>query len=139
MFRSRRLPADGLTRCHGRLGLQPAFGDLCLHCLLELLEGADLDLAYPLARDAVLLRQLLERGRIVLQPALDQDVPLALVQRLERTGQQRLAAGQFLAIGVGGLLAVGLIDQPVLPFALAVLADRARSGCDQARRGGGSC
>ena len=41
---------------------------------LQLLEGADLDLAHPLARDAVLLRQVLERRRLVLQPALDQDV-----------------------------------------------------------------
>jgi len=44
---------------------QGALNHLRLHGLLELLEGAHLDLAHPLAGDAVLLRQLLERGRVV--------------------------------------------------------------------------
>ena len=58
---------------------------------------------------------------------------------LQRAGQQGLAAGQLLAIGERGLLAFGLVDQPVLPLALAVLRAPARSGCGPARRGGGSC
>ena len=122
-----------------RAGIHPAFGDLRLHRLLQLLEGAHLDLAHPLAGDVVLLRQILQRGRIVLQPPLDQDVALPLVQRLQRAGQQRLAAGQLLAIGERALLAFGFVDQPILPLAFAVLREPGRSGCGPARRGGGSC
>ena len=46
---------SGRLGCSGeRLGGQSAFGDLRLHRLLQLLEGTDLDLAHPLAADAVL-------------------------------------------------------------------------------------
>jgi hypothetical protein len=61
----------------------PPFGDLRLHGFLQLFEGSNLDLTHAFARDAVLLRQILERGRIVLQPSLDQDVTFAFVQGLQ--------------------------------------------------------
>ena len=48
---------------------------------LELLEGTHLDLANPLAADVILLGQILERRRAFLQAALDQDVPLTIIQR----------------------------------------------------------
>ncbi len=49
-----------------------------LHLVLQLLEGAYLDLAHALAADPVFLRQLLERRGVVLQaPRLD-DLALAL-------------------------------------------------------------
>ena len=44
-------------------------------------KAAHLDLADPLAADVVLLAELLQRHRLVLEPPLGQDVPLALVQR----------------------------------------------------------
>src|SRR5579883_2186169 len=122
------LAADGLGG--GRRGagervllLHPAFGDFGLHRLLQLLEGPHLDLAYPLARDAVLLAEFLERGRVILEAALDQNVALAVVQRFQRPGEQRLAAAELLAVGDQRLLAFALVDQPVLPLALAVGAD----------------
>src|SRR5260370_27733798 len=64
---------------------------LVLHRLLHLLEGAHLDLADALAGDAELLRQLLERDRIVGQPPRLEDAALAVVEHAERR-RQRLAA-----------------------------------------------
>src|SRR6516225_6400597 len=52
--------------------------------LLEFLEGAHLDLAHALARDAVLLRQVLERRRVFPQAPLGQDVTLAVVEMRHR-------------------------------------------------------
>jgi anti-sigma-K factor RskA len=46
---------------------------LVLHRLLHLLEGAHLDLAHALARDAEFGRQFLERDRIVREPARLED------------------------------------------------------------------
>src|SRR3954469_24223750 len=111
----------GFQRALALAGVQTPLGDLGLHRLLQLLECPYLDLPHPLPRDVVLLRQILERGRIVLQPALDQDMPLAFVERLQRTAQQGLAATELLTIGDRAFLAIGLVNQPVLPFAFAVL------------------
>src|SRR5260221_548815 len=83
----------------------PAIYGPSRHGLLQLVEGTDLDLSDPLARDHVLLGQLLKCGRILLQPALDENVSLAHVQRLERTAEQGLAASELLALGDGGFLA----------------------------------
>ena len=44
-------------------------GDAVLHRLLHLLEGAHLDLAHALARDAELLGKVLERDRVLGKPA----------------------------------------------------------------------
>src|SRR3546814_1290565 len=59
--------------------------------LLQLLEGAHLDLAHTLAADAVFLREVLQRGRVVLQTALLQNMTLALVEVGHRGLQQRAA------------------------------------------------
>src|SRR3546814_15907795 len=56
--------------------------------LWQLLEGTDLDLAHTLPADAVFLAQLLQGQGLVAQPALGEDVPLALVQSLHRALEQ---------------------------------------------------
>src|SRR5437868_11901524 len=89
---------------HQLLGAAAALQGGGLHLLLQLLEGPDLDLPYPLAADAVVLAQILERGRVVAEPALDQDVAFALVQPLDRLAQQLAALAQLLLIGKAGLL-----------------------------------
>src|ERR1700737_3046160 len=71
--------------------------DAMLHCVLHLLEGADLDLAHALARDAEFLGQLHQRDLFLGEPARLEDAPLALVEHGERTGQ-RLAAGIELLV-----------------------------------------
>src|SRR6476661_9958590 len=99
--------------------------DAVLYCVLDLLEGAHLDLAHALARDAEFLGQLRERDLFLGEPARLEDAPLALVEHGERIGQ-RLAAGiELLARGERRLLVQGFVYQPVLPLAgIAVLADR---------------
>src|SRR3546814_19247531 len=54
------------------------------HCLLQLFQGAHLDLADALAADLIDLAQILERLGIVGHAAFGTDVTLALVQRFER-------------------------------------------------------
>ena len=49
-----------------------------LHRLLQLVEGAHLDLAHALAADAVLGRQVFQRLGLVDQTTLDDDVAAAL-------------------------------------------------------------
>src|SRR6478609_3678618 len=65
--------------------------DAVLHCVLHLLEGAHLDLAHALARDAEFLGQPHERDLFLGEQACLEDAPLALVEHGERAGQ-RLAA-----------------------------------------------
>ncbi len=82
-----------------------------------------------------MLRQIFERGRLILEAALDQDVAFTIVQGLQRGGQQGPASGHFLAIADAFFLALLIIDQPILPFALAIHADRrvqAMIGCGEA-------
>src|SRR6478672_6650430 len=99
--------------------------DAALHCVLHLLEGADLDLAHALARDAEFLGQLHERDPFLGEPARLEDAPLALVEHGERTGQRLAAVLELLARGKRRLLVRGFVHQPVLPLAgIAVLADR---------------
>jgi len=50
-----------------------------LHCVLDLLEGAYLDLAHALARDAEFLGQLSERDLFLGEPTRFEDAPLARV------------------------------------------------------------
>src|SRR5580692_2353663 len=109
-----RRSADRCRRLH------PLRGDLRLHRLLQLLERPHLDLPHPLTRDIVFLRQILERRRIVLQPALFEDVAFPRVQRLQRGRQQGLAPAEFLLLADRAFLAFRLVDQPVLPFTLTV-------------------
>ena len=55
-------------------GEQPAVASQAHHRLLQLLEGANLDLANAFAADAVDLAQLLQRLGIIGQAPLGQDV-----------------------------------------------------------------
>src|SRR5215469_10222131 len=108
----------------------PSMGDeATLDCggfdrFLQLLEGAYLDLAHALARDAVLLREIFESGRVVAQPAFGQDMTLAVVEMGHRLFEQIAAQPQFLPLPKPGLLAFTFVDEPVLPLALAVAAER---------------
>src|SRR5579872_5679956 len=92
--------------------------------LLQLLEGAHLNLPHALAADIVLLAQILERGRLLAQPALAEDVAFPLVERAHGLGQQLAALAELLAVGERRFLIVALVHQPILPLALAVLAQR---------------
>src|ERR1700693_5912679 len=98
--------------------------DAVLHCILHLREGAHLDLAYALARDAEFLGQIHERDLFLGEPAHLEDAPLALIEHGERTGQRLAADIELLARGERRLLVRGFVHQPVLPLAgIAVLAD----------------
>src|SRR6516225_395023 len=100
-------------------------GDAVLHRLLHLLEGAHLDLAHALARDAELVGELLERDRLVNEAARLEDAALALVEHGQGLAQSLAAVVGLLALGEPRLLACALVDQPVLPLArIAFLADR---------------
>jgi hypothetical protein len=55
--------------------------------LLHLLEGTYAYLTYPLARDAELVGELLERGRFLGEPTRLEDAPLPVVERGERQGE----------------------------------------------------
>lgn len=96
------------------------FDDGGLDRLLQLLEGAHLDLAHPLARDAVLLRQILKGGRVIAQAPLGQDVAFAIVQMHHRLFEQIAAELEFLPPTEPGLLALALVDEPILLSAFAV-------------------
>src|SRR2546430_12693635 len=65
--------------------------DAVLHRVLHLLERAHLDLAHALARDAEFFGELLERDRILGEPARLEDAPLAVVEHAQRLAE-RLAA-----------------------------------------------
>src|SRR6516165_7989690 len=58
--------------------------------LLQLLLGADLELASALAAEAEVLAELLERHRPIAHDALLDDVALALVEARERLADARL-------------------------------------------------
>src|SRR6266702_4048948 len=100
-------------------------GDAVLHRALHLLEGAHLDLAHALARDAEFLGELLERDRVVREPAGFENAPLAIVEHIERLAERLAAVVELLALGQQPLLARRVADQPILPLAgIAVLANR---------------
>src|SRR5258705_10993971 len=107
--------------------------DAMLHCVLHLLEGAHLDLAHALARDAEFLGQLHERDLFLGEPTRLEDAPLALVEHGERIGQLLAAVIELLARGERRLLVRGFVTQRVL--SLAGIA--ALSYCG-AERGGGA-
>src|SRR6516225_515068 len=105
------------ARFHGR--------EAVLYRPLHLLEGAHLDLTHALARHAELGRQVLERDRVIDEPARLEDAPLALVEHRERFTERLFAIVGFLVLDEPRLLIGDLVDEPVLPFAgIAVVADR---------------
>src|SRR5947209_11233759 len=111
MRRLGRTPIDGNRRFRA-LSCEPALERRRFDRLLELLEGADLDLADALVRDAVFLRQILKRGRLLAQPAMRQDIALALVEMAHGLDQEVAAQAELLAVAELGLLAFALVDQP---------------------------
>ncbi len=61
-------------------GFRPLFGDAGFHGLLQLFERANLDLAHPLPRDIIFMRQVFQGRGVILQPAFDKDIAFPLVQ-----------------------------------------------------------
>ena len=84
-------------------------GDAVLHRLLYLLEGTHAYLAHALARDAELGGEVLERHRLVGEPARLEDAPLALVEHGERRGERLAAVIELLARGERRLLVRGCL------------------------------
>src|SRR5260370_18640720 len=82
-----------------------------LDCLLHLLEGAHLDLAHALARDAEFLGQFHERDLFLGEPTRFEDAPLALVEHCERIGHLLAALIELLARGERRLLVRGFVHQ----------------------------
>jgi hypothetical protein len=100
-------------------------GNAVLHRLLHLLEGAHVDLAHALARDAELLGELRERDRVLGKPARLEDAPLAVVELGERLRQRLAAVVKLFAFDQRGFLIGGLVGERILPLAgITVLADR---------------
>jgi len=73
-------------------------GDTVLDCRLHLFEGADLDLAYTLARHTKFVGQLSKRDRVVGQASALENAPLA---RVERAKQYRLSSLSFTSARSG--------------------------------------
>src|SRR5487761_1775329 len=126
--RAARLRPRAVRRRFYLVGDEAALDGGGLDRLLQFLEGADLDLAHPLARDAILLREVLERGRVVAQSALGQDMALAVVEVRHRLFEEVAAQPQLLAISEARFLALAFVDQPILPFAFAVAPERRVQG-----------
>src|SRR3546814_16289186 len=72
--------------------------------LLQLLERPHLDLPDPFPADVVFLAPVLERGRVVAQPALGEDVALAVVQHPHRVVPQPAPLRQLLVLAEPCLL-----------------------------------
>src|SRR2546430_12566020 len=73
--------------------------DAVLHRVLHLLERAHLDLAHALARDAEFFGELLERDRILGEPARLEDAPLAVVEHAQRLAERLAAVAGVLGLG----------------------------------------
>src|SRR3954469_2604560 len=96
--------------------------EVALHGILDLLEGAHLDLADALPRDAELGRELLKGDRVVRETPRLEDAPLAGVQDRQRLAQRREAVLALLLGDEDLLLARRVVDDPTLPLALALFA-----------------
>ena len=83
-----------------------------------------LDLAHPFARNPVFLAELFEGQRPFPEPARDQDLALALAEFGHRLHEQLVALDHLVARDQGLFLIRGLVDQPVLPFALGIGPER---------------
>src|SRR5260370_29762071 len=86
-----------------------------LHCVLHLREGAHLDLAHALARDAEFLSQLHERDLFLGEPTRLEDAPLALVEHGERIGQRLAAVFEIPPPRRRRLLGPWFVPPPGLP------------------------
>src|SRR5579862_4963782 len=117
------LPARSVPETADSLS-QPLFACRVADGLLQLLEGPHFDLAHAFAADGVFAAQILQGRRLVLQPALGQDMALALVEGRERRIEQDLALGQLLGFAHARLLRRRVVDEPVLPLALAFEFER---------------
>src|ERR1700722_14526468 len=119
---------DSLTARHRRqrrgqaISWRLRFGDPGLDRLLHLFESTHLDLPHALTRHVEFSRELLKRNRVVSQPAGLEDAALAGIEHAQRAVQRIHANARFLAVGEQRFLIHGVIDQPVLPLALAALA-----------------
>src|SRR5258707_3417427 len=103
--------------------------DAVLHCLLHLLEGAHLDLAHALARDAEFLGQLHERDLFLGEPTRFEDAPLALVEHGEHIGKRLAAVIELLPPRGRRLLVRGVVHHPPLPLSrIVVLPGRGAEG-----------
>src|SRR5262249_12652702 len=91
--------------------------DRDLHRPLHLLEGAGFDLPHPLARDAKLGREIVQRARLLGKTARLEDAPFAFVEHRQRFAQRLPAVLGLLAVGKLRFLVGPLLDQPILPFA----------------------
>ena len=87
---------------------------------MQLFKGPHLDLADTLTADTEFGGQILKRQRWLGQPAGLEDALLAFVQVLHRVQHEPLAGGKFLMFGKGGFLVLGVILEPVLPFAASL-------------------
>src|SRR4030095_1376809 len=85
------------------------------HLLLKLFKGPDLDLAYPLAADVVLDREVFERDRIIAQPPRLQDVALARREFLKRGREQRPPLLELFGFRKPGFLVQRVVGGPVTP------------------------
>src|SRR5437870_13534563 len=96
--------------------------------LLQLFEGAHLDLAHSLARDAVLLGEILEGGRVVPQTPLGQGMALAVIQMGHRFLEQVASSTELLSLAEPGVLAFALTNEPVFPITPPVATLRRDEG-----------
>ena len=91
---------------------------------LELFKGANLNLPNPLPTDVVLLAQRFQGQGIFRQTTFRHDMTLAFVQCTHCIFQKGAALGKFFSFRSDNFLALRIIDQPILPFAVTIRAQR---------------
>ena len=96
--RSRSRRGVEIRRCRHELR-ELLCSDAPFHGLGNLLESVHLDLPHAFARNTKLDRELVERGRIIRQPARLKYAALALIQQVERLRQRAAAVLCLLALG----------------------------------------
>ena len=85
--------------------------------LLNLFEGARLDLPHALVRDAEFVGELLECDRLIGEAARFEDAPLAIIEHGECRGERLAAVVELVARGKRSFLAGTRVNQPIEPFA----------------------
>lgn len=96
------------------------------HRLLHLIEGADFQLAYAFARNAVLLAQFFQGDGVVLETAFPEDMAFTIVQLGDGAVQQLIVHQTFLTGGGDIFRRCAFVFQLVLEFdgGAFVLANR---------------